>query len=163
MSGPLTHPVVHLGLRTANLSQACAFSTRLFGWHIEQVRAGSGTYLALELAEGVQGGVVEREGDEPAWLPYVEVADIAGATQHARLLGAVVLLEPRKGPTGWRSVLAAPAGGGRAVAAEVLNAPWAPAGGATGRPKMERPGVSWTRCGPLPEGTRLTISRIRCK
>jgi len=31
-------------------------------------------------------------------------------TERARLLGATVLLEPREGPAGWRSVVAAPAG-----------------------------------------------------
>jgi predicted enzyme related to lactoylglutathione lyase len=62
------------------------------------------------LVEGIQGGVVEREDERPAWLPYVEVSDVATATERARLLGAAVVLEPREGPAGWRSVLAAPAG-----------------------------------------------------
>jgi predicted enzyme related to lactoylglutathione lyase len=110
MSGPLGNPVVHLELRTANLARACAFYTRLFDWRTESVRVDSGTYLAVELGEGIQGGVVERETDRPAWLPYVEVADIAEAIERARLLGAAVMLEPREGPAGWRSVLAAPAG-----------------------------------------------------
>jgi predicted enzyme related to lactoylglutathione lyase len=43
--------------------------------------------------------------------PYVEVESITEATKRARLLGASVLLEPREGPAGWRSVLATPAGG----------------------------------------------------
>jgi predicted enzyme related to lactoylglutathione lyase len=105
-----SNPVVNLELRTANLSQACAFYSRMFGWRVEHVRAGSGSYLALELANGVQGGVVEIDGEPPAWLPYVEVADIADATERALQLGADVLLEPREGAAGWRSVLAVPAG-----------------------------------------------------
>src|ERR671920_665823 len=45
------------------------------------------------------------------WLPYVEVADVGEATERARALGAAVVLEPREGPAGWRSVVAAaPAG-----------------------------------------------------
>jgi hypothetical protein len=48
---------------------------------------------------------------QPVWLPYVEVTDIAEITERARGLGAAVLLEPREGPAGWRSVVAAPAGG----------------------------------------------------
>jgi predicted enzyme related to lactoylglutathione lyase len=44
------------------------------------------------------------------WLPYVGVADIAAATDRARVLGAVVLLEPREGPVGWRSVVSTAAG-----------------------------------------------------
>jgi predicted enzyme related to lactoylglutathione lyase len=45
------------------------------------------------------------------WLPYVGVPDIVQATREARQLGAVVLLEPREGPAGWRSVVSVPAGG----------------------------------------------------
>jgi len=44
------------------------------------------------------------------WLPYVEVPLIEDATERARALGASVLLEPREGPAGWRSVVATPAG-----------------------------------------------------
>ena len=47
----------------------------------------------------------------PLWLPYVEVADIGRATERARGHGASVLLEPREGPAGWRSVVSAPAAG----------------------------------------------------
>jgi predicted enzyme related to lactoylglutathione lyase len=54
---------------------------------------------------------VECETPRPLWLPYVEVAEISGATEQARELGAGVLLEPREGPAGWRSVVATPAGG----------------------------------------------------
>jgi predicted enzyme related to lactoylglutathione lyase len=55
--------------------------------------------------------VVECETERPLWLPYVEVAEIAEATARALRLGASVLLEPREGPVGWRSVVSAPAGG----------------------------------------------------
>jgi predicted enzyme related to lactoylglutathione lyase len=44
-------------------------------------------------------------------LPYVEVDDVQHVTTAARELGAAVLLEPREGPAGWRSVVAEPAGG----------------------------------------------------
>jgi uncharacterized protein len=110
MAGPLANPVVHLELRAANLARACAFYTRLFDWSVDAVRVGSRSYLALELSEGIQGGAVECESAQPAWLPYVEVADIAEATARGRLLGAAVTLGPREGPAGWRSVLAVPAG-----------------------------------------------------
>src|SRR3954465_3436117 len=102
---PPSSPVVHLELHTGNLSRACAFYTQLFAWRTEQVRTGARPYLALDLGNGIDGGVVECETERPLWLPYVEVADLAEATQRARLLGASVLLEPREGPTGWRSVV----------------------------------------------------------
>ena len=106
----VANPVVHLELHTSNLSRACAFYTGLFGWRAERLAAGPCSYLALDLSNGVHGGVVERDSDRCLWLPYVEVADVAEATDRARLLGASVLLGPREGPTGWRTVVAAPAG-----------------------------------------------------
>ena len=105
------NPVVHLELRTGNVARACAFYTRLFGWRAETVHTGVGDYLTLQLGERIERGFVEHETEHAFWLPYVEVADIGDATERARLLGATVLLEPREGPAGWRSILALPAGG----------------------------------------------------
>jgi predicted enzyme related to lactoylglutathione lyase len=104
-------PVVHLELHTGNLSRACAFYTRLFGWRAEKIDLSCGSYQALDLGDGIEGGVVECDAERPLWLPYVEVPDLSKATEQARLLGASVLLEPREGPAGWRSVVAGTAGG----------------------------------------------------
>jgi len=82
----------------------------LFGWRAEKIDVGSGSYLALALGYGIEGGVVERDTERSRWLPYVEVSDVADATERACLLGGSVLLEPREGPVGWRSVVAVPAG-----------------------------------------------------
>jgi predicted enzyme related to lactoylglutathione lyase len=49
------------------------------------------------------------------WLPYVEVDEIDESTENARQLGASVLLAPREGPAGWRSVVSAPDGGELAI------------------------------------------------
>ena len=106
-----TRPVVHLELHTGDMARACAFYGRLCGWRAEPVDAGCGTYWSLGLGRGLDGGgVVECETDRPLWLPYVEVPEIAEATERARELGASVLLDPREGPAGWRSVVAEPAG-----------------------------------------------------
>ncbi len=110
MSTTRVNPVVHLELHTGNLSRACAFYTRLFGWRAERIDVGPCSYLTLELGRGIEGGVVERDLEHPTWLPYVEVPHVAEATERAHLLGAVVLLEPREGPAGWRSVVAVPDG-----------------------------------------------------
>jgi predicted enzyme related to lactoylglutathione lyase len=45
------------------------------------------------------------------WLPYVEVPSIDAASGRAEELGARLLLPPREGPAGWRSVVSTPAGG----------------------------------------------------
>lgn len=105
------NPVVHLELHTGDLSNASDFYARLCGWRPERVEAGEASYLALELGSELGGGIVECAVRRPLWLPYVEVAEIASATRRAGELGAAVVLEPREGPAGWRSVITAPDGG----------------------------------------------------
>jgi uncharacterized protein len=110
MASASTHPVVHLELHTGNLPRACGFYTGLFEWRLERIRMGPGSYLTLDWGRGIEGGIVEHDTERAMWLPYVEVRDIGRDTERARELGASVILEPREGPAGWRSVLAAPAG-----------------------------------------------------
>jgi predicted enzyme related to lactoylglutathione lyase len=111
MMPPTRDPVVHLELHTGDLPRACAFYGLLCGWRPERIDTSSGTYWGLGLGDEFGGGVVECDTPRPLWLPYVEVADVARTTERARRLGASVLLEPREGPAGWRSVVAAPAAG----------------------------------------------------
>jgi uncharacterized protein len=111
MTPAASNPVVHLELHTGDLPEARGLYAQLFSWRAEQIHASSGSYLALELGGGLGGGIVECQTRRPLWLPYVEVPGIREATERARALGASVLLEPREGPVGWRSVVASPAGG----------------------------------------------------
>ena len=112
MNPNLSNPVVHLELHTGNLPRALGFYARACGWNPERIQDPHGSYLALDLGRNeLGGGIVECPGDRPLWLPYVEVSEISQATERARQLGASVLLEPREGPAGWRSVVAAPAAG----------------------------------------------------
>jgi predicted enzyme related to lactoylglutathione lyase len=106
-----SHPVVHLELHTGDLNGARAFYEALCGWRSESVTTSAGTYVALPLARVVGGGVVECATTRPLWLPYVNVSDVAAATRSAEQLGARVLLGPREGPAGWRSVVIDPAAG----------------------------------------------------
>jgi uncharacterized protein len=106
-----TNPVIHLELHTGDMRGAVEFYTRLFGWRPERIHAGAGSYLALGMGNGVGGGVVECESKHPLWLPYVDVPDVNRTTDEARELGGEVLLGPREGPEGWRSVVSAPDGG----------------------------------------------------
>ena len=108
---PPRQPVVHLELHTGDLPGARDFYARVCDWEAEPVAVPTGSYLALELGGGLGGGIVECAARRPLWLPYVEVADVESATERARALGAAVTLEPREGPAGWRSVVAAPAAG----------------------------------------------------
>jgi predicted enzyme related to lactoylglutathione lyase len=106
-----SQPVVHLELHTGDLDRARSFYTALCGWPAERIDTGRGSYQALELGGGLGGGIVECATERPLWLPYVEVPEIAAATERARSAGAVVMLSPREGPAGWRSVVGTPAGG----------------------------------------------------
>ena len=106
----MSGPVVHLELHTRCRSQAREFYSSLFGWRGEPIATDHGSYLALGLGP-IDGGIVECGTERPLWIPYVEVDRLAPATERARTLGATVLLEPREGPAGWRSVIATDDGG----------------------------------------------------
>jgi predicted enzyme related to lactoylglutathione lyase len=109
MTSPLQ--IVHLELHTPDIGRARAFCTNLCCWRTEQIEHASGSYQTLQLGENLGGGLVECSTPRALWLPYVEVARIDTATDLARQLGASVLLEPREGPAGWRSVIATPEAG----------------------------------------------------
>ena len=108
---PPGKPVVHLELHTDDLRGAGDFYARVCDWHPELIRVPSGSYVSLDMGRRLGGGIVECSARRPLWLPYVEVNDVVGATERARRLGASVMLEPREGPAGWRSVVTAPAAG----------------------------------------------------
>jgi hypothetical protein len=104
-------PLVHLELHTGDLAGARDFYAGLCGWRAEQIHTGHGQYLAMEWGGGVGGGIVECAVEQPLWLPYLQVPEIVAATTRARALGASVLLGPREGPAGWRSVIRTPGAG----------------------------------------------------
>jgi predicted enzyme related to lactoylglutathione lyase len=104
-------PVVHLELHTGDLKRAHELYAELCGWRSEHIDTGHGSYLALDLGREMGGGIVECGAHRAMWLPYVEVEDVRASTDHARYLGASVLLAPREGPAGWRSVVSSPTGG----------------------------------------------------
>jgi hypothetical protein len=104
-------PIVHLELHTGNLSAARDYLSQLCGWPSESVPTGNGPYQALDLgASGVGGGIVQCGTPRALWLPYVEVDRVDEKTERAHELGARVLLPPREGPAGWRSVVRSPCG-----------------------------------------------------
>jgi predicted enzyme related to lactoylglutathione lyase len=107
----LSDRLVHLELHTGDLPRACAFYDELFDWELRNVRAGCHSYLEIDFQSQVGGGVVDCRVRAPRWIPYVEVGDIEASTERGRELGAAVLLQPREGPAGWRSVLASPHAG----------------------------------------------------
>jgi predicted enzyme related to lactoylglutathione lyase len=115
MNMNITHsgarPVVHLELHTPDEAAASGFYARLLGWRPELIETPCGSYRALDLGGGLDGGIVECGIRRPLWLPYVEVERIEEYAARAERLGARVLLEPREGPAGWRCVVSTPHGG----------------------------------------------------
>jgi predicted enzyme related to lactoylglutathione lyase len=109
----MTEPgqLVQLELHTGDLPGASTFYRELLGWRTERLECRSGIYHGLTLGGTLDGGIVECGVRRPTWLPYVEVKEIEAMTELGRALGATVLLEPREGPAGWRSVLATSHGG----------------------------------------------------
>jgi predicted enzyme related to lactoylglutathione lyase len=106
-----SHPIVHLELHTSDLAQAGSLYRELLNWRPKRVDTESGSYTALEFGGRLGGGIVECGTRRAVWLPYVAVDRIEHATARASALGATVLLEPREGPAGWRSVVSTPVGG----------------------------------------------------
>lgn len=103
--------LVHLELHTGDQVAAGGFYARLLRWKREAIETSCGSYLALDLGGDVDGGIVECDVKHPFWLPYVEVDRIEEHTARAIALGARVLLAPREGPAGWRSVISSPEAG----------------------------------------------------
>jgi uncharacterized protein len=103
-------PVVHLELHTGNLARAFGFYSRVCGWRMKRIETGDRSYQMLDWEGGIEGGIVECGTERALWVPYVEVERIGEATESARRSGARVLLDPREGPAGWRSVVSVPDG-----------------------------------------------------
>jgi predicted enzyme related to lactoylglutathione lyase len=103
-------PLVHLELRTGDMPAASAFYTSLLAWRPEWIETRAGCYLAVDTGSEVGGGIALCTAAPPRWLPYAQVDRIDEATDRARRLGAVVAVEPREGPAGWRSVVSTPCG-----------------------------------------------------
>jgi uncharacterized protein len=103
--------MVHLELHTPGLPDARCFYAALCGWRAENVQTPAGTYFALDLGGEIGGGIVQCPTTRALWLPYVQVANIRETTDHAERLGATIMLSPREGPAGWRSVVSTPAAG----------------------------------------------------
>jgi len=111
MTPTAPRPLAHLALHTTDLRRARAFYSELLGWRPELVEAAQRSYLAIDLGQGPSGGIVECGTERSLWLPYVSVPEVDSATERAEQLGGSVMLAPREGPAGWRSVVNAPDGG----------------------------------------------------
>jgi predicted enzyme related to lactoylglutathione lyase len=75
-------------------------------------------YTMIKVGEGTGGGIIKHPvpGAPSAWLAYVQVDDIAAATQKAKSLGATVMKDVTEVMgVGWFSVILDPTGAALAL------------------------------------------------
>ena len=87
-------------------ARARARSTRSSAAGARSGSTPAAPYLALELGGGFGGGIVECATRAPGVAALRRGRRVDEATDARARLGASVLLEPREGPAGWRSVVA---------------------------------------------------------
>ena len=107
------NPFVHVELNTTDLNKAKSFYGKLFAWELEDLQSPGGTYTLIKVGQGTGGGMMRQPvpGASSAWMAYVEVDDIAAATNKAKSLGATVVKEAHEVPGfGWFSVIVDPTG-----------------------------------------------------
>jgi predicted enzyme related to lactoylglutathione lyase len=102
----MPNPFVHVELNTTDVAKAKTFYGKLFDWQLEDLPMGPSTYTMIKVGQGTGGGIMKHPvpGAPSAWLAYVEVGDIAAATQKAKSLGAKVM------GMGWLSIIIDPTG-----------------------------------------------------
>ena len=101
-------PVVHLELHTADLPQARDVYAELCGWRPEWIETRAGSYLSVELGDGLCGGIVECPIQRPRWMPYVEIPEIVAATDRAREPGRRSCWSPARARSGGEASPAPP-------------------------------------------------------
>ncbi len=109
----MANPFVHVELNTTDVDKAKAFYTKLFAWKLEDVPMPGGSYTMISVGEGTGGGMMKHPmpGAPSMWLAYVQVDDIAAATQKAKSLGATVIKDVTEVMgAGWLSIIIDPTG-----------------------------------------------------
>jgi hypothetical protein len=90
----MANPFVHVELNTTNVGKAKTFYKALFAWKLKDMPMGDGmTYTTISVGDGTGGGMMKNPvpGAPSAWVPYVDVDDVAAATAKAKKLGAKVM------------------------------------------------------------------------
>ena len=105
------NPVIHLELHTADQARASELYAGLLGWRSKRIHGATSSYMSLGLGDRCGGGIVECGAPRAMWVPYVAVDRIDDVTDRAGRMGAHIVLEPREGAVGWRSVIETPEGG----------------------------------------------------
>lgn len=110
----MANPFVHVELNTTDVAKAKTFYGKLFAWKLDDVDMGGGmTYTMINVGEGTGGGMMTHPmpGQPSAWLAYVQVDDVAAATQKAKSLGGTIIRDATEIPgVGSFSIISDPTG-----------------------------------------------------
>jgi predicted enzyme related to lactoylglutathione lyase len=109
----MANPFVHIELNTTDVPKAKDFYGTLFDWKLEDTKMGEGVYTMIRVEKGTGGGMMKHPmpGAPSMWLPYVEVDDIAAATNKAKSLGATIIRDVHEVVgAGWLSIFLDPTG-----------------------------------------------------
>ena len=91
----MSNPFVYAELHTQNPEAAKDFYRRLLDWRMTDTPTPQGVYTEIEISGGFPAGLKRAvEAQTPShWLFYIQVADVAAATDRAKQLGARPLQE----------------------------------------------------------------------
>jgi predicted enzyme related to lactoylglutathione lyase len=111
----MSNTIAHSELATTDLDGAKKFYGALFDWKLEDfpMPDGNGTYTFIRVDGEGAGGMLQQPmpGAPSAWVPYVNIDEIAAASKKAQSLGARVLKDVQEIPgMGAFCVLADPSG-----------------------------------------------------
>jgi predicted enzyme related to lactoylglutathione lyase len=93
-------------------AESAKFYEKLLGWKSAD---GPGGMTMLMGDTGPFAAVLQKKGKVSAWVPYVQVDDVAAATKRAVKLGAELLEDETRGPAGTYSVVRDPGGAALAL------------------------------------------------
>jgi predicted enzyme related to lactoylglutathione lyase len=87
--------VVWHDLMTTDIDKSAEFYTQLFGWKLNDVDMGGGTYKMIQAGDTNIGGLVsldESHGAPSHWMAYVTVDDVDAAVERANAQGGATLV-----------------------------------------------------------------------
>ena len=107
----MTSSFCYSELHTRDLARAKAFYTELFGWKFDELPIPGMQYAQVTTGDAKPAGAMNDADVPPMWLTYINVDDVAQATERARSLGAKVLTPKTEvKEMGWFTVIDDPTG-----------------------------------------------------
>jgi predicted enzyme related to lactoylglutathione lyase len=106
----MADPFVWFDLRSTDPGASGSFYQELLGWDVAEVSVGDDSVPMVGGEQPWASIVADQGGERPGWFPYLQVEDLAAATERARRLGAAVLQPPAQGPAGTSTPIREPGG-----------------------------------------------------